>query len=205
MRYQSIIVMGPPYSGKGTQCKLLGERTEFFHFSSGDMFRNLDPSTEIGAKVKILIDAGHFVDNKSLMELTKENLKNYIREGKYLPKKQSLLLDGLPRNIAQIALVREIADINKIVYLNGGSREDLISRALNRGEKEDRIDDQDIEIITKRIDKYFRETHPILKFYHARIRTTVDSTGSAKFTEKELEKRVLEINKDLLEKILWKS
>ncbi|MBS3140178.1 nucleoside monophosphate kinase [Candidatus Woesearchaeota archaeon] len=51
-RYDAVIVFGPPYAGKGTQCKLLAQKLEFYHFSSGEMFRNLDSTTAVGARAQ---------------------------------------------------------------------------------------------------------------------------------------------------------
>ena len=45
---KSVLVLGPPGSGKGTQGKVLSQMPVFLHVSSGDMFRNLDPQSDLG-------------------------------------------------------------------------------------------------------------------------------------------------------------
>ena len=44
-----IVILGPPGVGKGTQAKILSERTGLAHISSGDLFReNIKNQTELG-------------------------------------------------------------------------------------------------------------------------------------------------------------
>ena len=47
-RYRTVLLFGAPGAGKGTQGKILGAIPGFHHFSTGDMFRNLDPRSELG-------------------------------------------------------------------------------------------------------------------------------------------------------------
>ena len=46
--YRSVVLVGPPGVGKGTQGKLLSHIPGVFHLSSGDMFRELDEDSELG-------------------------------------------------------------------------------------------------------------------------------------------------------------
>jgi len=75
---QGSFLIGGPGSGRGTQGRLLehisNHPVEYFYFSSGDMFRNLNPETDIGAKVKSLIDGGSFVDDEIITALAQETL-----------------------------------------------------------------------------------------------------------------------------------
>ena len=47
-KYPSILLIGPPGVGKGTQGTILGCIPGFFHLATGDMFRSLDKDSEIG-------------------------------------------------------------------------------------------------------------------------------------------------------------
>ncbi len=44
-----LIITGPPYSGKGTQCEILNQQLGFQHISTGDRCRlEKENRTEIG-------------------------------------------------------------------------------------------------------------------------------------------------------------
>jgi len=47
-RYRTILLFGAPGSGKGTQGKILGHVPGFFHLSCGEVFRGLNPASELG-------------------------------------------------------------------------------------------------------------------------------------------------------------
>ena len=49
-----IVLLGPPGVGKGTQAKILSERTGLAHISSGELFReNIKDQTELGKLAQI--------------------------------------------------------------------------------------------------------------------------------------------------------
>ncbi len=204
MNFESIIIIGPPYAGKGTQCQLLAKRLDFYHFSSGEMFRKLDASTPIGAKVKQLIDQGKLADDEDLMSLAKQTLELEIKAGRYQPEQQYLLLDGLPRTVGQVPMMAEIFEVKQILVLNGGSREYLIARALRRFKIEGRVDDSNPEKINRRLDTYWQQTEPVIRMYSPKIVVKIDGTGSANLPKEGLEQRILAIHQDILKKILHK-
>ncbi|MBO7268125.1 MAG: nucleoside monophosphate kinase, partial [Bacteroidales bacterium] len=62
MKY--YLLFGPPGAGKGTQAKLMVEKYNFHHVSTGDLLRKeIAKGSELGLKAKELIDAGNFVDD----------------------------------------------------------------------------------------------------------------------------------------------
>ncbi len=162
--YNAIVIVGPPGSGKGTQAKLLGEHEIFYHFSSGDMFRGLNPETDIGSRVRSLIDKGNFVPDKETFELFEETIERYVQEGSFMPESQYLVLDGIPRNINQIHILEQHAQIEDIIYLNTPYIT-CVRRILNRGKNQNRADDKSIFKILKRMGIYRTKTYPIVPFY----------------------------------------
>src|SRR3989344_3643513 len=116
MKYKAILIFGSPGCGKGTQAELL-TKSNYFHFSSGNMFRNLNSKTELGKKIKILIDNGEFVPDDLVLRLFEDTLKKYIKDKKFNPEKEILVLDGIPRTKEQVHLLNKIVDIKKIIYL----------------------------------------------------------------------------------------
>ena len=90
-----IVLIGPPGVGKGTQAKILAEKTGLVHVSSGDLFReNLKDGTELGRLAKSFMDKGDLVPDDVTIEMIRERLSRPdCRPG--------AILDGYPRTPAQ--------------------------------------------------------------------------------------------------------
>ena len=57
-----MLIMGAPGAGKGTQATALAEAYSVPAISTGDIFRaNIRNATELGVKVKAIIEAGEYV------------------------------------------------------------------------------------------------------------------------------------------------
>lgn len=82
-------------SGKGTQSKKLKDHYGMAYFETGSELRRLaSEDSELGHKVKSIIEAGHLVDNEVVMEIV-ENFMNNVPEG------QGVFFDGIPRKMDQ--------------------------------------------------------------------------------------------------------
>jgi adenylate kinase len=90
-----IVLLGPPGVGKGTQAKILSERTGLAHISSGDLFReNLKNQTELGKLAQTYMNKGELVPDDVTIAMIRERLNR--------PDCQSgAILDGFPRTPAQ--------------------------------------------------------------------------------------------------------
>ncbi len=157
---KSILIFGPPGSGKGTQAERLAENLDLHHFSTGDMFRELKEKEDLDElEQEILntmtIDDGNFVSDEQTMKLFGKRLTEF-------PEKK-LLLDGIPRTIAQADELNNLVDVEKLIYLDVPD-EELVRRILLRG----RVDDTE-ETVKKRIEIYREKTLPILEKYSGRV------------------------------------
>ena len=77
-----IIMLGAPGAGKGTQAKMIAEKYNIPHISTGDIFRaNIKNGTELGMKAKSFMDKGELVPD----ELTVRT----VSPGRY-PRRKSL-------------------------------------------------------------------------------------------------------------------
>ena len=66
----NIVLIGIQGSGKGTQAKLLADRFDWKHVTSGDLLRkNIEQKTKLGIVVKKYIDAGELVPDKYVLEM----------------------------------------------------------------------------------------------------------------------------------------
>ena len=180
MNYKAIIIFGSPGCGKGIQAELL-TKNNYFHFSTGSMFRNLDSKTELGKKIKKIIDNGEFVSDDLVIKLFKETLNKYIKEKKFNPQKEILVLDGIPRTKEQVHLLNEIVNIKKIIYLTVSDK-----AVIERTKKRLREDDKSIEIVKKRLKIFKKNTLPVLKEYNRKLIVELNGENNIDETHREI-------------------
>lgn len=198
-----MILMGPPGAGKGTQAKLLQERFDVPHISSGDLLRSaVKRKTAMGRQAKRFMDRGELVPDDILLGAIDERLKrNDVAKG--------FILDGFPRTVVQAdalaaMLAKDGTGMEHVTSLTV-PREELVKRLSGRrtcrdcgamyhiifdppnnagicnrcnGELYQRDDDQE-DTILARLDVYDRQTAPVLALYRERkLLRQVDGVGS---------------------------
>ena len=87
----------------------------------------------------------------------------------------TLVLDGIPRNVGQAKIMNEMIDVKKVFHLACPDRETLFYRLKKRALKENRLDDANEEVIQRRLDIYEKESRPVLSFYSKELITVVDA------------------------------
>lgn len=159
----NLVIFGPPGAGKGTQAAKLIEKYKLVHLSTGDIFRaNIKAETELGILAKTFLDKGILVPD----EVTIKMLQSEVEKN---PSANGFIFDGFPRTIAQAeALDKFLASKNtgiaKVLALEV-EEEELLKRIINRGKESGRTDDQDENIVRKRIVEYTAKTEPLKEFY----------------------------------------
>jgi len=169
VKYRSILLFGAPGSGKGTQGKILGAIPHYFHCACGDVFRRLQPDSEIGRTFIEYSSRGQLVPDETTIALWRESIGKVIASGQFHPGKDTLVLDGIPRNVAQAGMLRDTLDVTGIYYLRGADLKSLVVRIQHRAIKENRFDDVNLSVIRQRLKTYEKETKPVLKFYGKRL------------------------------------
>ncbi|WP_405371670.1 MULTISPECIES: adenylate kinase [unclassified Microbacterium] len=171
-----LLIIGPQGSGKGTQGVRIAEALGIPAVSTGDVFRaNVKDGTELGLKVKAIIDAGDLVPD----ELTSEIVRDRLAQ---TDAAEGFLLDGYPRNLGQVRdldafLGLRDEPLTAVIELSV-PREESIARLSRRASEQGRADDNE-ESIAKRLSIYESETAPILEVYRERgIVDRVDGVGS---------------------------
>jgi adenylate kinase len=195
----NLIFFGPPGSGKGTQAKLLFDKTQAPHISLGDILREeVRQGTEIGRQAKELMNAGKLVPDELTIALTKKRLRQPdCRNG--------FILDGYPRSVAQAdALDGLELTIDKVIYFQV-NEDKVVERLTGRrsckvcgavyhikfnlpkvagkcdrdgSELYQRPDDEEKAIRT-RFEVYAKQTEPLLARYQKSNKlVTVDAGGS---------------------------
>jgi adenylate kinase len=97
---------------------------------------------------------------------------------RFKPQQDLLVLDGIPRNVAQAKLLARHLNVLSIVHLVCPDKERMFARLRKRALKENRIDDAKEEVIRQRWQVYEDETHPVLEFYPRTIVSEVNAMGS---------------------------
>lgn len=176
VKYRTVLLFGAPGSGKGTQGKILGAIPNFYHFSCGEVFRNLRPDSELGKTFIQYSSKGQLVPDKPTIQLWRQNLDAAELAGRFVRATDTLVLDGIPRNIQQAKLLSNLLDVRTVLYLSCPVMDKLVARLQRRALRENRLDDANIDVIRQRLETYERETRPVLDFYGAGIVKTIDST-----------------------------
>lgn len=198
-----IIMLGAPGAGKGTQAKLIAEKYNVPHISTGDIFRaNIKNGTALGMEAKQYMDKGMLVPD----ELTVRILLDRVAQEDC---KAGYVLDGFPRTIPQAEVLEnelrrlgekidwaidvDVPDEN-IIRRMSGRRACLSCGATYHMEyippRKEGVcdacgaalvlrDDDQAETVRKRLDVYHEQTQPLIDFYTDRnILKTVDGTLS---------------------------
>lgn len=203
-----LLFFGPPGAGKGTQAKKVSEIFKIEHISTGDILREaVNKGSELGKKVKTIIDKGELVPDEIMNELVKEKIKDL----------DSFILDGYPRTIEQAkSLDRTLKELNKqidAVVLIDVPEEEIVNRISSRRvcpncgkvynlitlkPKNDELcdncgtniiqrnDDRE-EIVRERYKIYQRNTYPVIEFYRKNNTIiTIDGSKDVEEVTKEL-------------------
>lgn len=184
-----FVLLGPPGAGKGTQAKIIAEKYQLVHVSSGDLFRdNLKRQTELGQLAQQYMTKGELVPDDVTISMIRERLSR--------PDCQNgALLDGFPRTPAQAealsAMLKEFnGQVNLVPYI-AVPEELLIERLCGRwtcranghvyhekynppskagicdldGSELYQRDDDKSETVMNRIKVYAEQTAPLIAFY----------------------------------------
>lgn len=185
--YPSILLIGPPGVGKGTQGKILGSVPGFFHLATGDMFRALDKESEIGLEFTRYSTKGLLVPDFLTVRLWQQHVEQLIVKELYDPEKDVLLLDGIPRSEPQAEMMKDHIDPFMIVHLMCEDVDEKVKRMQKRASEQGRPDDADESVIRKRFEVYSEQTAPVLAWYDDKIIANIDALG----TQAEVLQRIL--------------
>ncbi|MBI69052.1 MAG: adenylate kinase [Phycisphaerae bacterium] len=177
-KYPSILLIGPPGVGKGTQGTMLGNVPGFFHLATGDMFRSLDKESEIGMEFARYSQKGLLVPDFLTVKLWRQHVDQLIERNLYDSAEDILLLDGIPRSEPQASMMNDYIDPFMIVHLVCEDIDEMVRRMQKRATEQGRMDDADENVIRKRFEVYREQTAPVLACYDDKLITNIDALGT---------------------------
>lgn len=173
-----LLFVGPPGAGKGTQAQRVAERLGIAHISTGDMFRALDPSTELGGRVKEIMESGGYVSDGIVIEMLEARLREPDASNGFI-------LDGFPRTLPQAHALDGLLGAGGLdtVVLFEVDEEEVVERMLARGRADDTED-----TIRTRMRVYREQTEPLIALYdHRGVVRRVNALGDiARVTDRVL-------------------
>ena len=196
-----IIMLGAPGAGKGTQAKMIADKYQVPHVSTGDIFRaNIKNGTELGMEAKKYMDQGQLVPDELTVKILLDRVAQPDCEKGYV-------LDGFPRTIPQAEVLdKALAELNEsidyainvdvpdenIVRRMSGRRACLSCGAKYHIEhippKQEGVcdtcgqelvlrEDDKPETVLNRLEVYHKQTQPLIDFYTEKgVLRTVDGT-----------------------------
>ncbi len=161
MKYQTIVVLGKPGSGKGTQAKLLSEKSGFHIFTASEYLKKLAQSHPVvGEHILNDMEQGILVPHWIMSSL-------WITELMNLQRGEGIIFDGAVRKAEESEIFHEamtwLGRPYIIIYLSV-SEEELRERLLKRAHTEGRVDDAD-KTVTRRLEQFKENTEPSLAFF----------------------------------------
>ncbi len=196
-----LVVLGKQGAGKGTQCVRLSHHYVVPHVSTGDMLRAAVKSgSDLGAKVKEIMDQGDLLGDELIMEMVAERLAEHDA------RERGFILDGCPRTTHQaevLAALLHPEELDLVVDIEVPTVQAMKRLASRRvcvdcntnysisvppkvnwtcdvcgGEVVQRDDDTE-EAIARRLELYERETEPLIDWYRERGQlATINGVGA---------------------------
>jgi len=188
----SVVLLGPPGSGKGTQAAPIAAERDLLNVSTGRLLRAaVKEGTPEGQEARSHMDMGGLVPDALVIALLMRTIPS---------ADQGVLLDGFPRTVAQaealdesfarmerpvpFAVLIDVPDDVLVERIGGrrlcaaeGHEYHLEYRPPRSPGKCDvdgsplvRRDDDEPDTVRRRLTTYHRETEPLVAYYEARGR-----------------------------------
>ena len=178
---QTVALLGPPGSGKGTQAERLGEQLGFAPLATGDLLRMARVAgTDVGRRASEYMDRGELVPDELIVAMMREAIGGL--DGR------PILLDGFPRTVAQAdalagALEGRGRELTSAILID--VPDELVVARIS-GRRQGREDDRP-ETVRERLRVYHRETEPLVDYYGRRgLLRRVDGAQDADSVEADI-------------------
>src|SRR6185295_17959579 len=187
---KTIVLMGAPGAGKGTQARLLQERLNLPQISTGDILRaRSEAGDPLAEEIRALQTAGKLAPDDLVIRVVEERT---ARED----CKHGYVLDGFPRTLAQAQMLETLVNVqqNKLIAIAIDVPFDVLEKRTTgrrqcpvcgeiynmyfKPPKSDETCDRDagvrlvlraddsIDKVRVRLETYEKQTQPLLDYYN---------------------------------------
>lgn len=180
----NLVLLGAPGAGKGTQANIIMQKTGLCALSTGNLLRETaKEDSEIGRRVKKLLDSGEFAPDELVIEMLTKKLADPVC-------KNGVIFDGFPRTVKQAQMLDKIAKVDGVIVLEVPDQI-IVDRMSQRricmqcqatyhltalppktegvcdrcGGKLDIRSDDAPEVVKNRLSIYHERTEPIVSYY----------------------------------------
>lgn len=223
-----MLMFGKPGAGKGTLSARLTRKYDILSLSTGDMLRqHITERTEVGKQAQEIVAAGGFLPDDVMLQVVTSKLaaiedRHWILDGFPRTLGQGTMLDkhlesqGLPLSlvvnldVADSVILQRISD--RWVHLPSGrvynlsyNRPKIDGMDDETGEPLTRRPDDNPEIFSRRLTKFYEATTPLLAYYRNAARTSLATLSGSTSDEiwPELEETVKRMFPTLKERPEW--
>lgn len=208
-----VVFTGAPGCGKGTQARILKEKTQIVHLSTGEMLRQFaQKDTPLGVELRARLERGEFASDEMIIEMVKSRIAEPDCE-------HGFILDGFPRTLPQAKVLEDLLAEQgiklKAVLEIQVPDEIIMERILGRyacmqcgagyhdkfqkpqiygvcdvcgGTEFARRKDDNRTTVQNRLVNYRLLTYPTIPFFETRgLLKTVDGTGTIEAVSRKIE------------------
>lgn len=210
----SLILLGPPGAGKGTQAAAIAAARGLVQLSTGDMLRAaVKAGTEVGKQAKAIMERGDLVPDEVVIRIIDDRITQPDCDSGFI-------LDGFPRTLPQAAaldelLARKNKQLDLVIELKvddaalverisgrfacakcGAGYHDRFKQPKTPGvcdvcgstEFVRRADDN-AETVRNRLMAYYKETSPLIGYYFAKGKLkSIDGMAPIEQVTREIER-----------------
>lgn len=188
-----LILLGPPGAGKGTQAQRIVEKHGIPQLSTGDMLRAaIAAGTEVGKRAKSVMDAGKLVSDEIVNAIVSERLdqpdcaKGFILDGfprtlvqadateAMLKSKGMALSAVIEIKVDDEILADRVSGRYTCANCGAGYHDTNVKPTVDGvcdrcgSTHFKRRPDDNRETVVTRLQAYYRETSPLIGYYHAK-------------------------------------
>ena len=174
-KIKSVILLGKPGCGKGTQAKIWKEKYNLYHVDAGQLLRNcVKNNCKYKDEIQQAFDKGNMVRS----EITAFALKKEFDDNVYCLtcKYKGAIIDGCPRNMQNVKIFEDNDfNVKAVIDLNVG---DDISRKRVLARNTGRSDDNE-KVLSKRLEVFNRDTIKVFDYFKGKgLYHQIDANGT---------------------------
>lgn len=207
-----VVFTGAPGCGKGTQARILKEKANICHLSTGEMLREeAKKDTPLGRDLKAALDRGEFATDEMIIRMVSARIDEK-------DCKNGFILDGFPRTLPQAEILESILkdkgiDLDRVIEIQVPD-EIIMERILGRyscmkcgqgyhdkfqkpkvygvcdvcgGTEFSRRQDDNRTTVKNRLVNYRSLTYPTIPYFEKKgLLTCVDGTGTIEATAQKI-------------------